>query len=68
MTIDKINVVLAEMERLKERANALKKVLKEENAYETYNTDIYIRGRGREVGAVRRASMDLTRALADLRR
>lgn len=53
----KLNAVEAEMKRFAERITAFRKA---QRKHEWQNP--------RESGAVRRASMDLTRALADLRR
>lgn len=56
MTPDKLNAAIAEATRFLERAYALQK----EGGSTYYGS--------KESGAVRRSSMDLTRALSDLRR
>jgi hypothetical protein len=53
-----IEVAVAEAKRFLERVNALQAVNKSNNEWEPL----------KERGAVRRASMDLTRALAELRK
>jgi len=50
---------------LKRAKEETKRFLKRVEAYESADTSY---GASKESGAVRRASMDLTRALADLRR
>ena len=64
MNREKLEIAVAEARRFIARAEALP----EPTAYE-HNGDIFCRDNfPRESGAIRRASMDLTRALADLRR
>lgn len=62
MTKEKIEAVKVEMKRLAARINELEAKQKAEanEKYPSLNP--------RQTGAVRRASMDLTRALSDLRR
>lgn len=67
MNRDKLAVAVAEAKRFIERAKALPKPTSYEvpgSAYNPFTHDNF----PREQGAIRRASMDLTRALADLRR
>lgn len=60
----KLATAVAEAKRFIERAKALPEETTYEHAGHTF-TNYYF---PREQGAIRRASMDLTRALADLRR
>jgi hypothetical protein len=60
MTQDKIDEAVAEAKRFIAKAEALKARRKA--------GDLYVFQGCRESGAVRRASLDLTRALADLRK
>ena len=64
MNRDKLKVAVAEAERFIARAKALPKPWPYESGGHTFTHDNF----PREQGAIRRASMDLTRALADLRR
>jgi len=64
MNRDRLAIAVAEAERFIERAKALPKPVPYERGGHTF-TDNYF---PKEQGAIRRASMDLTRALADLRR
>lgn len=58
MTNDKIKAVEVEIERFQKRVNDLRETPKKQ--YQFYQP--------RETGAIRRASLDLTRALAQLRK
>lgn len=60
----KLDAAVAEAKRFLERVKALPKPTTYEAHGRTYTHDHF----PRESGAIRRASMDLTRALADLRR
>ena len=62
MKLSKLKAAMAEAERFLEKAKAAQEASKD-SSYDciSYNNP-------RENGAVRRASMDLTRALADLRK
>ena len=64
MNRDKLSAAVAEARRFIERAEALPEPTTSEHNGRTYTCDNF----PREQGAIRRASMDLTRALADLRR
>lgn len=64
MNRKKLAAAVAEAERFIARAKALPKPSK----YEVCGHDLLHDNFPREQGAIRRASMDLTRALADLRR
>lgn len=64
MNRDKLAAAVAEAERFIKRAKALPKPEPYQSGNHTFTHDYF----PREQGAVRRASMDLTRALADLRR
>lgn len=64
MNRDKLKVAVAEAERFIKRAKALPKAEPYESHGHTFTHDYF----PREQGAIKRASMDLTRALADLRR
>ena len=63
MTRETVNVAVAEAERFLARAHALLIV---DNQTEPADRSVYYGSK--ETGALRRASMDLTRALADLRK
>ena len=65
MKKSKIDRVKTEMDRLKERIEALEAEALDDGFGRGKMTDYWS---PKETGAVRRASMDLTRALADLRR
>lgn len=60
MNRDKLKTAIAEAERFLKRAKALPKKVPNGSYCENHHP--------KESGAIRRASMDLTRALADLRR
>lgn len=60
MSADKINIAVAEAERFIAKAKALRA--------RRAKGDLYSFQGCRESGALRRASLDLTRALADLRK
>lgn len=62
MTKEKIEAVKTEMQRVAARINELQKSRSSEDA-KKYNWLM-----PKQTGALRRASMDLTRSLADLRR
>jgi hypothetical protein len=64
MNRDKLKLAVAEAERFIKRAKALPKP----EPYESYGHQFERDYFPREQGSIRRASMDLTRALADLRR
>lgn len=64
MNRDKIDAAVAEARRFIKRAQALPKPSTRVVNGHTYTDDYF----PREQGAIRRASMDLTRTLADLRR
>jgi hypothetical protein len=67
MNRDKLAIAVAEAERFIKRAKALPKPEKIDSPHSRagfYMSDNF----PKEQGAIRRASMDLTRALADLRR
>lgn len=64
MNRDKLNAAVAEAERFIKRAKALPKPEPYEVGGRKFMNDNF----PRESGAIRRASMDLTRALAELRR
>lgn len=64
MKRDKLAIAVAEARRFIERAEALPELTTYEANGRIYTHDNH----PREQGAIRRASMDLTRALADLRR
>ena len=67
MNREKLKVAIAEAERFIKRAKALPEPTQYEVPGSTYNpftNDNF----PKESGAIRRASMDMTRALADLRR
>lgn len=64
MDREKIKIAVAEAERFIERAKALPEPTPYQVNGHTFTNDYF----PRESGAVRRASMDLTRALADMRR
>jgi len=64
MDRDKLKIAVAEAKRFIKRAEALPKPHPYENGPYTFINDNF----PREQGAIKRASMDLTRALADLRR
>ena len=64
MNRKQLAVAVAEAKRFIERANALPKAEPYERNGHTFQHDYF----PKEQGAIRRASMDLTRALADLRR
>ena len=70
MTLDQLKQVRSDMDRLDMRITELiaaEEVAREEEERTGYDVSMPTRG-SRESGAVRRASMDLTRSLADLRR
>lgn len=62
MTINDINEAITETKRFIKAAEARKKRAKDDNEDERW-----MMGQTKEGGALRRASMDLTRALAKLR-
>ena len=64
MNREKLATAIAEAERFIERAKALPEPHKYESSGYIYTNNYF----PKEQGAIRRASMDLTRALADLRR
>lgn len=64
MNRDKLATAVAEADRFIKRAKALPKP----EPYECHGRTLMNDNFPREQGAIRRASMDLTRALADLRR
>ncbi len=64
MNRDKLDAAVAEAKRFIERAKALPKPHPYKSGEHTLMHDNF----PREQGAIRRASMDLTRALADLRK
>lgn len=64
MNRDKLAAAVAEAERFIKRAKALPKP----RPYESHGRSLIDDNFPREQGAIRRASMDLTRSLADLRR
>ena len=64
MNRELLAIAVSEAERFIERANALPKPTTYESNGHTYTTCYF----PVEQGAIKRASMDLTRALADLRR
>jgi len=64
MNRDKLKIAIAEAERFIKRAKSLPKSEPYQNGPYTFTRDFF----PKEQGAIRRASMDLTRALADLRR
>lgn len=66
----KLDAAIAEAQRFLARADRLKAVqIRRDPVVKLSNLDQYLdAGTPRESGALRRASMDLTRALADLRR
>ena len=64
MNRDKIKAAVEEARRFIKRAEALPKASTYERYGHVYNNDYF----PREQEAIRRASMDLTRALADLRK
>ena len=64
MNRKKLTTAVAEAERFIARAKALPKPI----PYRSGNNDLLHDNFPREQGAIMRASMDLTRALADLRR
>lgn len=69
MNIDTVNTAIQEAERFLERAKRTLDAHKaEEKSRGLVPSRSYLRAGPRETGALRRASMDLTRALADLRR
>lgn len=70
MTLDQLKQVRSDMDRLDMRITELiaaEEVAREEEERTGYYVSKPTNG-SRESGAVRRASMDLTRSLADLRR
>jgi len=64
MNRDKLQIAVDEAKRFIARAQALPEPTTEERCGYTYEYDNF----PREQGAIKRASMDLTRALADLRK
>lgn len=64
MNRDKLNAAVAEAERFIARAKALPNPEPYQSGTHTFMHDNF----PREQGAIRRASMDLTRSLADFRR
>jgi len=70
MKRSQLDTVIAETHRFLARAKELKdKHIRRDPVTKLSSLDQYLdRGNPRESGALRRASMDLTRALADLRR
>jgi hypothetical protein len=63
-----LQLAINEAKRFISRAEDLKEARKEKNSYVYQGkTEYYNKPAGRQSGAVRRASMDLTRVLADLR-
>lgn len=66
MTPEKVKAVEAEIKRVQERIKAWRATETKHTLYD--GTSTYTRHGAKEGGALRRASMDLTRALADLRR
>lgn len=64
MKRDRLKIAIAEAQRFLARARALPDPEPYEIGGETFVQDYF----PREQGAIKRASMDLTRALADLRR
>lgn len=65
MKYDNLKSAIAEAERFLERAKIFKKILDEDKKSPCH---IFSWEHRRESGATRRASMDLTRALAELRK
>jgi len=59
MRTSALDEAIAEARRFLERASAVKEALR---------ADRFLNNHPKETGALRRSSMDLTRALADLRR
>lgn len=68
MTARQLKAAMAEARRFLERGDALMKAQEREPIRVLAGADFALTDHPREQGAVRRASMDLTRALADLRR
>lgn len=73
MTEDKLSIAIQEAERFIKRAKDLRKKrqadkVRVQQAEAAGNKYVYSDQLPKESGSVRRASMDLTRALADLRR
>ena len=69
MNIAKIELAIEEASRFIKRAEKLKSELEKENVDRNAATGYYYgRCLPKETGFVRRSSMDLTRALADLRK
>lgn len=64
MNRDKLKIAIAEAERFLAKAKSLPKPHKVEQGDWSYTVDTF----PVEQGAIKRSSMDLTRALADLRR
>lgn len=64
MNIHTLDTAMAEARRFIERGEALQQAMAD--GVETRRT--YVNDHPKECGAVKRASMDLTRALADVRR
>lgn len=64
MNRDKLAIAVAEAKRFIERAKALPKPV----PYQSGSYSLHHDNFPREQGAIKRASMDLTRALADLRK
>jgi len=67
--IEKLNNTIEEAEKFLKKAKELRNLMEEDKKREMESKDYYYSsGNPKESGAVRRASMDLTRSLADLRR
>lgn len=64
MNRDKLKIAIAEAERFLERAKTLPPIRKYPHGLNEYDDSYF----PKEQGAIRRSSMDLTRALADLRK
>lgn len=69
MKLSKLNTAIAEAERFLDRARAAQSAHNERTSLEILDLMTHLNAsHPRENGALRRSSMDLTRALADLRR
>jgi hypothetical protein len=68
MTVKQLKAAMAEARRFLDRGDALLKAQDREPIRVLAGADFALTDNPREQGAVRRASMDLTRSLADLRR
>jgi len=68
MNVDKIEIAILESERFIKRAKLLLEAKKVKRSYINNGKEIfYDAPAGKESGATKRASLDLTRALSDMR-